>query len=127
MPPIRSKWHTQSVEQTWSTTTNDPQKAIEVAAGLCRADYSLRRSGMELALRRLTPQRRLRRGRGTCGAGPATVTDGENLYVVHDFKPIDPRNLCQAECSTVDQSLRVLPPLAQASAPQPDGDTLSLE
>ena len=58
MPPIGSKWHAQTVAQTWNTTTTyDPQKAIEIAVGLYRANYSLRKIGEELALRGLTPQR----------------------------------------------------------------------
>jgi DNA invertase Pin-like site-specific DNA recombinase len=58
MPPIGSKWHAQTVAHTWNTTTTyDSQKAIEVAVGLYRANYSLRRIGEELALRGLTPQR----------------------------------------------------------------------
>ena len=48
----------QTVAQTWNTTTTyDPQKAVEIAVGLYRANYSLRRIGEELALRGLTPQR----------------------------------------------------------------------
>lgn len=58
MPPIGSKWHAQTVAQTWNTTTSyDPQKAMEIAVGLYRASYSLRRIGEELTLRGLTPQR----------------------------------------------------------------------
>lgn len=58
MPPVGSKWHAQTVAQTWNTTTTyDPQKAVEIAVGLYRANYSLRRIGEELALRGLTPQR----------------------------------------------------------------------
>jgi len=58
MPPVGSKWHAQTVAQTWNTTTTyDHQKAIEIAVGLYRANYSLRRIGEELALRGLTPQR----------------------------------------------------------------------
>ena len=57
MPPIGSKWHAQTVARTWETaTTYDPQKSIEIAVGLYRANYSLRRMGEELALRGLTPQ-----------------------------------------------------------------------
>jgi hypothetical protein len=58
MPPIGSKWHAQTVAQTWNTTTTyDPTKTIEIAVGLYRANYSLRKIGEELALRGLTPQR----------------------------------------------------------------------
>ena len=58
MPPIGSKWHAQTVAQTWNTTTTyDSQKTIEIAVGLYRANYSLRKIGEELALRGLTPQR----------------------------------------------------------------------
>ena len=50
--------HAQTVARTWDTaTTYDPQKSIEIAVGLYRANYSLRRIGEELALRGLTPQR----------------------------------------------------------------------
>ena len=58
MPPIGSKWHAQTVARTWETaTTYDPQKTVEIAVGLYRANYSLRKIGDELALRGLTPQR----------------------------------------------------------------------
>ena len=58
MPPVGSKWHAQTVARTWRTaTTYDPHKAIELAVGLYRANYSLRRIGQELAQRGLTPQR----------------------------------------------------------------------
>ncbi|HAN92939.1 MAG TPA: hypothetical protein DCQ33_12795, partial [Nitrospira sp.] len=58
MPPFGSKWHAQTVAQTWNTTTTyDSQKTIEIAVGLYRANYSLRKIGEELALRGLTPQR----------------------------------------------------------------------
>ena len=58
MPPVGSKWHAQTVAQTWNTTTTyDSQKTIEIAVGLYRANYSLRKIGEELALRGLTPQR----------------------------------------------------------------------
>lgn len=58
MPPIGSKWHAQTVAQTWNTTTTyDPQKAIAIAVGLYRANSSLRRIGEELTLRGRTPQR----------------------------------------------------------------------
>ncbi len=58
MPPVGSKWHAQTVAQTWNTTTTyDSQKAVEIAVGLYRANYSLRRIGEELVLRGLTPQR----------------------------------------------------------------------
>jgi len=58
MPPIGSKWHVQTVVRTWDTaTTFDPQKATELAIGLHRANYSMRKIAQELTLRGLTPQR----------------------------------------------------------------------
>ena len=58
MPPIGSKWHAQTVVRTWDTaTTFDPQKATEIATGLYRANYSMRKIAQELTLRGLTPQR----------------------------------------------------------------------
>ena len=58
MPPIGSKWHAQTVARTWDTaTTFDPQKATEIAVGLYRANYSMRKIAQELTLRGLTPQR----------------------------------------------------------------------
>lgn len=58
MPPIGSKWHAQTVVKIWDTaTTYDSQKAMEIAVGLYRANYSLRKIGEELTLRGITPQR----------------------------------------------------------------------
>ena len=58
MPPIGSKWHAQAVARVWeSAQSYDPQKAMEMAVGLYRANYSLRKIGEELTLRGLTPQR----------------------------------------------------------------------
>jgi DNA invertase Pin-like site-specific DNA recombinase len=58
MPPVGSRWHAQTVARTWETaTTYDSQKSMEIAVGLYRANYSLRKIGEELALRGLTPQR----------------------------------------------------------------------
>lgn len=58
MPPLGSRWHAQTVARTWNTaSTYDPQKATEIAVGLYRANYSLRRIAEELSLRGLTPQR----------------------------------------------------------------------
>jgi hypothetical protein len=58
MPPLGSRWHAQTVARTWNTaSTYDPQKATEIAVGLYRANYILRRIAEELTLRGLTPQR----------------------------------------------------------------------
>jgi DNA invertase Pin-like site-specific DNA recombinase len=58
MPPVGSKWHAQTVARTWeAAATYDPHKTIEIAVGLYRANYSLRKIGEELTRRGLTPQR----------------------------------------------------------------------
>ena len=58
MPPIGVKWHAQAVARVWEAAQSyDPQKATELAVGLHRAGYSLRKIGQELTLRGLTPQR----------------------------------------------------------------------
>ena len=58
MPPIGAKWHAQAVARLWeSANSYDPQKAMEIAVGLHKANYSLRKIGEELTLRGLTPQR----------------------------------------------------------------------
>jgi len=58
MPPIGAKWHVQTVVRTWDTASSyDPQKAMEIAVGLYKANYSLRRIAEELTHRGLTPQR----------------------------------------------------------------------
>jgi DNA invertase Pin-like site-specific DNA recombinase len=58
LPPIGAKWHAQTVVRTWATVaTFDQEKAIELAVGLYRSGYSLRKIGQELTLRGITPQR----------------------------------------------------------------------
>ena len=58
LPPIGAKWHAQTVVRTWATVaTFDQDKAIELAVGLYRSGYSLRKIGQELTLRGITPQR----------------------------------------------------------------------
>lgn len=58
MPPIGAKWHAQAVARVWeSANSYDPQRAMEIAVGLHKANYSLRKIGEELTLRGLTPQR----------------------------------------------------------------------
>ena len=58
MPPIGASWHAQTVMIAWNTTaTYDPQKAIEIAVGLHKAKYRLRKIATELTLRGLTPKR----------------------------------------------------------------------
>ena len=58
MPPVGSSWHAQTVVNAWDTAaTYDPQRAIEIAVGLHKANYSLRKIAEELTLRGLTPKR----------------------------------------------------------------------
>jgi len=58
MPPIGAKWYVQTVVRIWDTaSTYDPQRAMGIAVGLYKANYSLRRIAEELTLRGLTPQR----------------------------------------------------------------------
>jgi DNA invertase Pin-like site-specific DNA recombinase len=58
MPPVGSMWHAQTVLNAWDkAATYDQQKAIELAVGLHKANYSLRKIGEELTLRGLTPKR----------------------------------------------------------------------
>lgn len=56
LPPVGSHWYSQTVKEVWeAVSTYDPDKASEIARGLRRANYSLRKIGEELALRGLTP------------------------------------------------------------------------
>jgi hypothetical protein len=58
MPPIGAKRHAQAVARVWeSANSYDPQKAMETAVGLHKANYSLQKIGEELTLRGLTPER----------------------------------------------------------------------
>ncbi len=58
MPPVGSLWHAQTVLNAWDkASTHDQQKAIELAVGLHKANYSLRKIAEELTLRGLTPKR----------------------------------------------------------------------
>lgn len=58
MPDVGSLWHHQTVKDYWqSASTYDQSKAMELAVGYRRANYSLRKIAQELTLRGLTPRR----------------------------------------------------------------------
>jgi DNA invertase Pin-like site-specific DNA recombinase len=58
MPDVGSLWHHQTVKDYWhSASTYDQDKAMELAVGYRRANYSLRKIAQELTLRGLTPRR----------------------------------------------------------------------
>jgi DNA invertase Pin-like site-specific DNA recombinase len=58
MPDVGSMWHHQTVKDYWqSASTYDQEKAMELAVGYRRANYSLRKIAQELTLRGLTPRR----------------------------------------------------------------------
>lgn len=58
MPDVGSLWHHQTVKDYWqSAATYDQSKAMELAVGFRRANYSLRKIAEELTLRGLTPKR----------------------------------------------------------------------
>lgn len=58
MPDVGSMWHHQTVKDYWqSASTYDQDKAMELAVGYRRANYSLRKIAQELTLRGLTPRR----------------------------------------------------------------------
>jgi site-specific DNA recombinase len=58
MPDVGSMWHHQTVKDYWqSASTYDQNKAMELAVGYRRANYSLRKIAEELTLRGLTPKR----------------------------------------------------------------------
>ncbi len=58
MPDVGSLWHHQTVKDYWqSASTYDQGKAMELAVGYRRANYSLRKIAEELTLRGLTPRR----------------------------------------------------------------------
>jgi len=58
MPDVGSMWHHQTVKDRWeSASTYDQDKAMELAVGYRRANYSLRKIAEELTVRGLTPKR----------------------------------------------------------------------
>jgi hypothetical protein len=58
LPEVGSKWYAQTVKDRWQcASTFDPGKALELAVGYRRANYSLRQIAQELTLRGLTPKR----------------------------------------------------------------------
>lgn len=58
MPDVGSKWYPQTVKDRWHcASTYDQTKALELAVGYRRANYSLRQIAHELTLRGLTPKR----------------------------------------------------------------------
>ena len=58
MPDVGSMWHHQTVKDYWqSASTYNQEKAMQLAVGYRRANYSLRKIAQELTLRGLTPKR----------------------------------------------------------------------
>lgn len=58
MPDVGSMWHHQTVKDRWEAASSyDQDKAIELAVGYRRANYSLRKIAEELTVRGLTPKR----------------------------------------------------------------------
>jgi len=58
MPDVGSMWHPQTVKDRWEAASSyDQDKAMELAVGYRRANYSLRKIAGELTLRGLTPKR----------------------------------------------------------------------
>ena len=58
LPEVGSKWFPQTVKDRWQcASTFDQGKALELAVGYRRANYSLREIAQELTMRGLTPKR----------------------------------------------------------------------